>query len=135
MTDTFQIGATSSMSDLETVLGSIVPVEPDWSYRPFSTNVKLQSGVTQGNGFPVVKWRFNHLSQSDRETLRETYCAVPNLSKTGVYIHTPITETNSGVLIWKTFKCILNWPPEEEDFQADQILGFILTFTHCEVQS
>lgn len=134
MADTFQIGTTSTMTDLETVLSSNVPMEPDWSYRPFSTNVKLQNGVVQGNGFPVIKWRFNQISQANRETLRETYCAVPNLSKTSIYIRTPITETADGVLIWKTFKCILNWPTEEEDFQADRDLGFILTFTHCEVQ-
>lgn len=135
MTDTFQIGTSSIVSDIETIMTTLGGVlEPDWSYKPYSVTVKLNNGLNQGNGFPVIKWRFNHLSQANREVLRETYCPVPDLSKADIYIHTPITETESGVLVWETFKCVLNWPDEEEDFQADQDLGLILTFTHCEVQ-
>lgn len=130
---TFQIGATSSMADLETVLSAIVPLEPDWSYQPFSTSIKLADGTTQGNGFPIIKWRFNQLTLSQRETLR-TYCPVPNLSKADVYINTLINETSSGTQTWKTFKCVLNWPTEDEDIQAGRNLGVILVFTHCEVQ-
>jgi hypothetical protein len=135
MTDTFQISNTSTLADLETVLNTVFPVSPDWTYKPFSTTVKLANGLTQGNGYPVIKWRFNHIELSHRETLRENFCPVPALSKSSVYIHTPITETDSGALIWKTFKCILNLTIEEEDFQADRDLGLLLTFTHCEVQA
>jgi hypothetical protein len=134
--DTFQIGLTAdTLSDLETLLvtdGSVL--EPDWSYKPFSIVYRRADGIQEGNGFPVIKWRFNILTQYQREVLRETFCAVPNLSAS-VFIHTPITETSSGVLQWETFQCLMHWPTEEEDFQASQDLGIVLVFTHCEAQS
>jgi hypothetical protein len=134
MTDTFQMGTTSSLTDLDSLFTNLdVPSDPDWSYKPFSAIVKLSSGKQQGNGFPVIKWRFNLISLANREVLRETYCPVPALSAS-VYIHTPINESSAGVLQWATFKCILNWPTEEEDIQVESDLGLVLTFTHCEVQ-
>lgn len=135
MPDTFGIGTSISVTDLDVLLSAITPIEPDWSYRPFSSVVLLQSGISQGNGFPIIKWRFNQIEQSHREILRETYCPVPKLSNSGIYIRTPISETDAGVLIWEIFKCVMNWPTEEEDFQANRELGLVLTFTHCEVQS
>ena len=99
MPDEFQIGTTISMTSLETVLSANVPIEPDWSYRPFSVVVLLVHGKRPGNGLPVIKWRFNQILQSHREVLRETSCPVPLLSKANIYISTPITETSSGDLV------------------------------------
>jgi hypothetical protein len=131
----FQISTTSTLSDLDSVLSNMdIPLEPDWRYQPYSTAIKLADGTFQGNGFPIIKWNLNHISLSNREILRETYCPAPALSKADIYINTPITETDTGVLMWKTFKCILNWSDQEEDFQADKDLGLLLIFTHCEVQ-
>lgn len=134
MPDTFQLGTTSTLTDIETTLSGPNIIEPDWDYRPFTSIIELNDGTTQGNGFPVVRWQFNQLSLAHRELLRETYCPSPALSAEDIYLHTPITETDNGELIWKTFKGILHWTPEEEDFQADRNLGVLLVFTHLEEQ-
>jgi hypothetical protein len=92
--------------------------------------VDLGNGLKQGQGFPIAIWRFNQLSNANRQVLK-TLC--PGLSAE-VYIQTKTNELDGSDLEWKVFKCIMNWTPEDEDKQANRTLAVVLTFTHLEEQ-
>jgi hypothetical protein len=136
MTDNFQMGTSASIYDLlrldEFLETMDIPIDPDWTFLPYSTNVRLGDLTLRGQGFSVVKWRWRGFALANREILRETFCPYPALSADGIYIHTPIANTSSGLFVWKTFRTIMNWPDQEEDFQADKVLDFTLTFTALE---
>ncbi len=136
MTDVFRIGMSTSLYDflaLSELLQTMdIPIDPDWTFLPYSVPSPLGDLTVQGNGFSVAKWRWRGMTLANREILRETLCAYPAISQEGVYINTPITNTSSGELVWKTFRSILLWPDQEEDFQADKVLDFTLTFIALE---
>lgn len=129
MPDTFKIGTTLlGMAELPTLFSETGFVfNPDWSYQPFAGSIKLADGTLKGIGFPVVKWRFNHLSNAERQALKALIST--NLSGT-VYIHTPTNEVSGGALVWDDFIGVMEWTPEDEDKAADETLGLVLTFTH-----
>ena len=126
--DTFEIGTTlGGMEDLPTLFSKAGAVfDPDWSFKPFAASIRLADGTVKGQGFPVAIWRFYHLSNEDREELKEL---IPDLSAV-VYIHTPTNETSSGVLTWGDFQAVAEWTPEDEDKAAEETLGLVITFTH-----
>lgn len=130
MPDTFMIGLENTVYDLlplENWLETTdIPIRPDWTFKQYATASKLGDGKLKGQGFPIAVWRWNHMTNANREVFR-TFCL--DLSAT-VYIHTPTNESSAGDLIWKTFQAMMNWTPEDEDKQVDQTIGFILTFTH-----
>jgi hypothetical protein len=101
--------------------------DPDWSFQPYSQTQRAGNGQLKGHGFPVAKWRWNAIADIDREALKDFVGA--DLSAE-LYIRTATNETADGVITFKTFSCILNWPSEDEDFQADKVLGLILIFSH-----
>lgn len=130
----FQIGTT---------LGGIEPLEdiftpdpgdvfdPDWSFSPFAGSVELSDGTVKGVGFPIAKWRFNHLTEVNRAELREL---CPGLSAV-VYIETATNESDLYGTVFKQYQAVMRWTPEDEDKAADRTLGFIVTFTHLIEQS
>lgn len=125
----FKIGTTlEGMQEIEDLFSPGGAVfDPDWSYQPFAESIRLADGTVKGQGFPVAIWRFNHLSNENRQILR---ALIPNLSAL-LYIHTPTNETDLyGDFIWGDFYAVAEWTPEDEDKAADQTLGFIITFTH-----
>lgn len=104
------------------------PITPDWTFQPYATVVRLGSGKTRGQGFPIAKWRWNFMSNTNREILRE-FC--PDLAA-DIYIYTPTNETTTGVKTWKAFQGVMNWTPEEESKAGRVTLGLLLIFTHLE---
>lgn len=104
------------------------PVAPDWTFQPFSAAIKLGNGKLKGQGFGIVKWRWNIAHDTWREALRD-YCPSPALSSE-VYIFTPVNETASGVKTWKAFQCVMNWTPEDETKGGGKTLGLLIVFTH-----
>lgn len=127
----FKIGLTTSVYDflpLDQFLNTSQDIDPDWSFQPYSASVRLGDGTLQGNGFPVAKWRWNGMSDAHRQLLKSLVGS--NLSAQ-VYIQTATNDVDAyDAIVFKTFECIMNWPTEDEDFQADKVLGLILTFTH-----
>jgi hypothetical protein len=130
MPSLFKIGATLSIYDflsLTDILPNIdIPVDPDWSFKKYSTAIRYGRGHLIGQGFPIAVWRWNHFSDLHREVFREL---CPDLSA-DMYIKTPTNETEDGVPIFKPFSCIMNWMTEDEDKQINRTLGVIFTFTH-----
>jgi hypothetical protein len=132
MSSNFKIGTANNIYDflpLDEIFGEPSPGDPDWSFQPFSTSVRLANGILQGNGFPVAKWRWNGMSDPDRQLLRDVVGS--NLSAE-VYIRTATNEVDDvyGTIVFKAYSCIMNWTDTDEDFQGDKVLGLIITFTH-----
>jgi hypothetical protein len=134
--DTFMIGLANNIYDLLPVSDLFSPAgevfDPDWSFQDFAGSVDLNDGTTQGQGFPLAKWRWNHISEENRAVLRG-FC--PGLSAR-VFIHTRTNELDIyGVAVWETFAAVMKWTDTDEDKAADETLGMILTFTHLELQA
>lgn len=130
----FRIGVSADVADLKSLnvwFSTPDLVNPDWSFSPHSRVVKLGDGTLKGQGVGLVKWRWRHLPLEYRYVLRSTFCPYPALSAENIYIETPITDTDSGgVLEWNVYRTIMHWMPAEEDFQVDQHIEFMLTFSH-----
>lgn len=130
--DTFMIGLANDIYSLLPLEDLLTPdpgdvFAPDWSFQDFAAAIELSDGTIQGQGFPVAKWRFNHISEINRAVFR-SLC--PGLSA-NVYIHTKTNEVDIyGVQEWATFSAVMRWTDTDEDKAADQTLGLILTFTH-----
>jgi hypothetical protein len=112
--------------DLISVAGK--PVDPEWTFNPYSDVRKLGSGNLRGRGFASATWHWNILRDSQREILR-SFCPAPALTSKG-YIRTPINETSSGEKTWKNFFVIINLPVGDEDKQAGKVLGLTIAFTN-----
>jgi hypothetical protein len=130
MASDFKIGTDTSSNfyALDAILDSdVYPGDPDWSFRPYSVSTKLNSGLFQGNGFPIAKWRWNAMNNEDRETLK---AYVSTALSASLYIQTATNTSSSGVIQFKKYSCIMNWSDQDEDFQADKTIGLIVIFTH-----
>lgn len=130
----FRIGLTNdaylfSLSELFTPTGDVF--DPDWSFQDFAEAQELNDGTVKGQGFPIAKWRFNHISNENRAVLR-SLC--PGLSAR-VYIETPTNEIDLyGANETGVFYCVMRWMDTDEDKAAAETLGVLLTFTHMELQ-
>lgn len=101
------------------------PVEPDWTFAPFSGNVDTADGGRLGIGFPRATWTWNHRKDLHVKTLR-TLCPGASAS---LYIRTPTNDVDVyGDRAWGTFSCQMLWMPEDEDKQAGYTLQFVLEF-------
>lgn len=135
--DTFMIGPDTTIYDFLPLSQILTPdpgdiFDPDWSFQDFATSVELNDGTVQGQGYPIAKWRFNHISEINRAVFR---ALCPGLSATA-YIHTPTNEIDVyGAMVWGTFACVMRWTDTDEDKAADETLGMILTFTHLVLQA
>jgi hypothetical protein len=130
----FMIGLENNIYDLLPLSELFSPegdvFDPDWSFQDFAESQELNDGTVKGQGFPVAKWRFNHISNENREILR-AFC--PGLSAV-VYIQTKTNETASGVETWGIFRAVMRWMDTDEDKAASETLGVLLTFTHLELE-
>lgn len=135
MASNFQIATTLgalSSGALDSILSTQSgDVDPDWSFQPYAQSIRLGNGKTKGQGFPIAKWRWNGMEDVNREVFKAFVGS--NLS-TDIYIKTATNETLSGLVTFKRYLCVMNWPQADEDFQADKVLSFILTFTHMVYQ-
>lgn len=130
----YKIGSTLlGMSLLETILSRELGdvLSPDASFRPYATAIELADGSLKGQGFPVAIWRFNHLSEANRQILKNFITGLSG----SVYIRTDTNESSGGALVWKNFLCKMKWTPEDEDKVAGHTLGIVLTFTHLVEQA
>jgi hypothetical protein len=132
MPSEFKIGTANTLYDflpLNELLDTSQGIDPDWSYQPFSASVRLANGILQGNGFPQAIWRWNAMDLANRQILRNLIGT--NLSA-AMYIRTATNEVDDVYedIIYKAFSCIMNWPDEDEDIQADNTVGLVITFTH-----
>jgi hypothetical protein len=130
MASEFKLGTDliSDFQSLDQLLSTSAGIDPDWSFRPFSGSIRLGDGTLQGTGFPIAKWRWNGLSDARRQILKDF--ADSDLS-VSLYIRTATNEVDIyDAIVFKTFSCIMNWTEEDEDFQADKVLGLVITFTH-----
>lgn len=124
----FRIGTTlGGMQTLDSILIAEGSVDPDWSFQPYSQSIRLGSGQVKGQGFSIAKWRWNIMSDDNREVLRDF--VGDELSAT-VYIRTATNETIDGEIVYADFQAIMNWPDQDEDFQSDKVLSLIIIFTH-----
>lgn len=131
MSSEFKIGTANTIYDflpLDTLLNTSEGVDPDWSFQPFSTSVRLANGLLRGNGFPIAVWRWNGISLEHRQILRDL---IGTDLSAAMYIRTATNEIDIyDALVYKAYACIMNWPETDEDIQADNTLGLVLTFTH-----
>lgn len=132
MSSNFMAGIANdiySLLPLDQLLTGLDDPDPDWSFQPYSTSVRLANGIKQGNGFPIIQWRWNIMDDIDREILRAMIA--PNLSGP-VFIRTATNEVDIyGAIVFKTYSCIMNWTDTDEDLQADKVQHLLLTFTHA----
>jgi hypothetical protein len=121
MSHQYSYGATEETMELLPALD--IRSSPLSGYRPFSATIRLGDGSLKGQGFPIVTWHWSFVNMTEREVFVDD----PNdeLSKS-VYIRSRLPDGT-----WATFSCIQNRPTGEENFQAQQILGFDIEFTHC----
>ncbi len=131
MSSDFKLGLVNdiySFLPIDELLPNLdIPIDPDWSFQPFSTSAGLGDGIVQGNGFPVAIWRFNHLSFAQRAILK-TLCPALSVS---VFIQTATNEIDAyGVRAFKVFSGIMVWPPEDEDIEGGSVLSLVFRFTH-----
>lgn len=130
MASDFMIGLTTSIYDFLSLDQVVTETQgdPDWSYQPFSQAIRTGAGLSKGVGFPIAKWRWNAIADLDREALR---AFVGSDLSAAVCIRTATNEVDVyGAIVFQTFSCVMHWPDTDEDFQADKVLGMILTFTH-----
>ena len=129
-TDNFYIGVSSDevydFFPLTTWFANYgKPVDPDWTFAPYSGHVDKANAGRIGVGFPRASWSWNHRKNSHVEVLR---IICPN-SSASVAIRTPTNEVDVyGNKVWETFNCTMLWMPEDEDKQAGYTLGFVLEF-------
>lgn len=119
----FAIGSTSTTTTLAT-LGVPDPKSP---FSFYADESQMASSKWVGRGLPIITWRWGYLTQTQRNALR-AYCT--GISAT-VYID---TQENDNSDAYKRYKCTMKWPNDEER-EATKRVPFVLTFTHCEIQS
>lgn len=133
MASEFKIGDTLlGIESLDEILESEISIDPDWSFQAYSTNIRLGNGLLKGMGYPVIRWRWRAMSDANREILKEFVGS--NLSAP-IYIRSATNETNEGAITFATYYGVMNWPAQDEDFQADKILDLVIIFTHLVLQS
>lgn len=133
MTEAYKIGTTLlGMQELGVILSPDGDVfDPDSSFQDFAEAIELADGTLKGVGFPIVKWRWNHMTDENRQVLKNLITGLSG----PVFIHTPTNEVDLyGLRIWDDFSAIMKWTPEDEDKQAERTLGLFITFTHLEAQ-
>lgn len=100
--------------------------EPDWSFQDFATAIELADGTVKGQGFPIAIWRWAHLSDVNRQELKDL---CPGLSAL-VYIETATNEVDIYGTVFKQYQAVMRWTEEDEDKSVDQTLGVLIRFTH-----
>lgn len=131
MASEFKIGTANTIYDflpIDTLLNTTQGIDPDWSFEDYTSYVDLANGQQRGNGFPRAIWRWNAMDLTNRQVLR-------NLIASGIsapmYIRTATNDVDVyGDLVYKSFSCIMKWPASDEDIQANEVLGLVITFTH-----
>lgn len=120
-------GGLAGMDALDTVLSRAnIPVDPDWDFVPYIGYADVGDGSRLGIGYPTANWHWNFLTQAQRDILK-TYCS------TGLSAHILIkTRTNEpdayGSYEFKTYECIMYWPPAQEQHEGVMITDFTLEF-------
>jgi hypothetical protein len=133
MPSEFMIGTANNIYDflpIDELLQTTesTATDPDWSFEPFTTSVRLANGTLRGNGYPRAVWRWNIMTDANRQTLRDLIST--DLSG-WVYIRTATNDVDMyGDIIFNTYYGIMTWSDQDEDIQADKVLGLVLTFTH-----
>lgn len=130
----FKLAALSTGSDpddwdtLDTLLSlNNVPVEPEWTYQPYSEIAKTLAGSGYGRGFAIATWHLN-IAHNTQRTILRTFC--PGTSAE-VYLSTPTNEDDTnGDPVFKDFRATMHWMAGQEDKQIRHTLGIDLTFTH-----
>ena len=113
----FCIGSSTASSTAVVTLTSIlseanVPIEPDAEFQTFSGQEDLMDTSRLGVGYSMETWKFAHLSDTQRYTLRQ-YCN--NSLSNQVYMRCPTNETGSdGTHTWHTFLATMIWPSTEK---------------------
>src|SRR5512142_323364 len=88
-------------ASLDALLGYMgKPVDPQWTYEPYSSYANLGDGTRRGLGFPVATWHWQFLRDTQREALR---ALCPGLSAS-VYVRTLTNETSSGARAYGNFQ-------------------------------
>ena len=119
------IGTGGDFATLKSLFANLnKPVDPDWTFSPFSANFDQSDGGRAGVGLPRATWTWQHRKDVHLEVLR-TIC--PGVSAQ-VYIRTPTNATISGASVWHTYLCQMIWTSETEDKQAGYTLEFLLEF-------
>ena len=107
------------------------PVDPGWTFQPFSASYPKGDGGEAGVGFPRTTWEWQHRKDVHIEVLK---ALCPGLSAQ-VYIRTPTNKSASGVHVWRTYRSQMLWMPEDEDKQAGYTLGVTLEFRRLIIQA
>lgn len=121
----YQIGLVSgSMVKLENLAlsGSPSPVDyPKSTYRPYSDQIILVSGLVRGVGYPQATWGWSVIPAQMRDTLRQ-YC--PGQSA-NVYIRTRTMDSNDS---YANFSAIMVWPTQDEERDSLRRVNFQISF-------
>lgn len=137
ITDTFYIGTAltegTHFKTLDVWFSGMAgtPVRPDWTFSPYSGYQELANGGRLGIGYPKASWSWQHRRNVDVEALRDL---CPGLSAS-MYIRTPTNEADgNGLVIWKTFACMMLWMPDDEEKSILNTLGFTVEFRRLVLQ-
>lgn len=138
ITDTFYIGTALTENTYFKTLDvwfsgmAGTPVRPDWTFSPYSGYQELANAGRLGIGYPKASWNWQHRRNVDVEALRDL---CPGLSAS-VFIRTPINEADgsTGLIIWKTFACMMLWMPDDEEKSVLNTLGFTIEFRRLVLQ-
>jgi hypothetical protein len=126
----FGISLTSTITNLESL--STPLSAPKAPFKPYVRSKMASSGMTIGQGLPVVQWTFVNLTPAQREQLR-TFCPY---SSAVVYITTMTNEKDTPHSIaadsYQTFRAVMHWPDDERrDASLTHVRNEItFTFTH-----
>lgn len=94
----YAIGLTQeTLANVETLCGA----PPVGYFQPYGRVYTLATGETVGDGFPVIRWRFELISSAGLQELRDL---CPGASRE-LFITTRKDDETFG-----TFQAIMHWP-------------------------
>jgi hypothetical protein len=121
----YQIGLVSgSMLKLENLVtaGSSTPVTyPKSTFTPYSEEQPLVSGLVRGVGYPTCTWIWSVIPRIERDALRQ-YCTGKSAS---VSIKTKTMDSSDS---YHTYNCVMVWPTQEEERDAERRVQLKITF-------
>jgi hypothetical protein len=116
----FQIGTTSSTTNVELLGTPLLPPRSTWN--EYSQGIELVDGSVRGAGWKVVTWTWDFLTLTQRTQLR-VFCAGKSAT---VYIRTKTLTGTYPTYEYLTGKVI--WPEGPEEQRNGRVLNFTLTF-------
>jgi len=101
----FEIGTTSSTTNLESLTVPVNPPSRPPDYKEWSSSYDQADGGMAGDGYPIAIWTFDYLTAAQVAQLR-TFCTGRSAA---IYINTLINDDT-----YDKFSCVMIWDADQQ---------------------